>query len=154
MSLNPPTLGFLLHDVARLLRKRFEQRARDIGLTRSQWQTLAYLSRNEGIHQSGLAELLEIEPITLMRVLEKLTERGFIARKRHETDRRICLLYTTEEARALLSDMRAIGDATRSEALDGISDDDRDRLVIILDLMKSNLLQACRAPADKETHHG
>ncbi|OBZ97097.1 MarR family transcriptional regulator [Pararhizobium polonicum] len=149
-----PNLGFLLHDVARLLRKRFEQRAKHMGLTRSQWQTIAYLSRNEGIHQSGLAELLEIEPITLMRVLDKLVERGFIERKRHETDRRIALLYTTESARALLSDMRAIGDVTRGEALDGIPDDDREKLVAILDLMKSNLLQACRAPADKETHHG
>ncbi len=149
-----PTIGFLLHDVARLLRKRFEQRAKHMGLTRSQWQTIAYLARNEGIHQSGLAELLEIEPITLMRVLDKLAERGFIERRRHETDRRISLLYTTELARGLLTDMRAIGDATRSEALQGISDEDRDRLLAILDTMKSNLLQACRAPADKETHHG
>lgn len=149
-----PTLGFLLHDVARMLRKRFEQRAKHIGLTRSQWQAIAYLARNEGIHQSALAELLEIEPITLMRVLDKLAERGFIERRRHETDRRISLLYTTERARDLLSDMRAIGDATRREALQGIPDDDRERLVAILDVMKSNLLQACREPADKETHHG
>jgi MarR family transcriptional regulator for hemolysin len=149
-----PTLGFLLHDVARLLRKRFEQRAKHMGLTRSQWQTIAYLARNEGIHQSGLAELLEIEPITLMRVLDKLVDRGFVERRRHETDRRISLLYTTELARGLLSDMRAIGDATRSEALQDIPDEDREKLVTILDLMKSNLLQACREPADKETHHG
>lgn len=149
-----PTLGFLLHDVARLLRKRFEQRAKHMGLTRSQWQTIAYLARNEGIHQSGLAELLEVEPITLMRVLDKLVDRGFVERRRHETDRRISLLYTTEPARGLLSDMRAIGDATRSEALQDIPDEDREKLVAILDLMKSNLLQACRAPADKETNHG
>ena len=61
-----PTLGFLIHDVARLLRRRFEQHARELGLTRSQWQTLAYLAPNEGIQQAGLAELLEIEPITLV----------------------------------------------------------------------------------------
>ncbi|KQY11505.1 MarR family winged helix-turn-helix transcriptional regulator [Rhizobium sp. Root482] len=149
-----PNLGFLIHDVARVLRKRFEQRAKHMGLTRSQWQTIVYLARNEGLHQSGLAEMLEIEPITLMRVLDKLVERGFIERRRHKTDRRISLLYTTDLARGLLSDMRAIGDATRSEALDGISDDDRERLVAILELMKSNLLQACRAPADKETQNG
>ena len=89
-----------------------------------------------------------------MRVLDKLAERGFIERRRHETDRRIQLLYTTERARGLLSDMRAIGDATRFEALEGIPDEDREKLVAVLDLMKSNLLQACRAPADKETHHG
>jgi len=60
-----PTLGFLLHEVARLLKRRFEQNARGSGLTPSQWQVLAYLVQNGDIHQSGLAELLEIEPITL-----------------------------------------------------------------------------------------
>ena len=63
-----PTLGFLLHEVARLLRKRFERRAQHLGLTRSQWQVLARLATHEGIHQGGLAELLEIEPITLVRL--------------------------------------------------------------------------------------
>src|SRR5258705_10725176 len=69
---NAPTLGFLLHDVARLLRRRFEQNARGSGLTRSQWQVLAYLANNEGINQSGLADLLEIEPITVCGLVDKL----------------------------------------------------------------------------------
>lgn len=148
-----PTLGFLLHDTARLLRKRFEQRARDIGLTRAQWQTLAYLSRCEGIHQRALAEMLEIEPISLMRVLDRLVERGFVERRRHETDRRIWLLYMTETSRDLLSAMREIGDATRAEALAGISASDRQRLVEILEQMKSNLVEACRSPAEQEKKH-
>ena len=75
-ALNSPTLGFLLHEVARLLKRRFEQNARGSGLTRSQWQVLAYLAQNEGIHQSGLAELLEIEPITLGRIVDKLEAQG------------------------------------------------------------------------------
>lgn len=65
---NSPTLGFLLHDVARLLKKRFDQKARGSGLTRSQWRVLACLSQNEGINQTGLAELLDFEPITLVRI--------------------------------------------------------------------------------------
>ena len=65
-------LGFLLHDVARLLRKRFEQKARGMGLTRAQWQVLAHLARREGIHQGGLADILDIEPITLVRILDRL----------------------------------------------------------------------------------
>ncbi|MGR6431804.1 MarR family winged helix-turn-helix transcriptional regulator [Rhizobium sp. PAMB 3182] len=149
MSSNP-TLGFLLHDVARLLRKRFEQQARHIGLTRSQWQTLAYLSRNEGIHQKALAEIIDVEPITLQRIIEKLMERGLVERRRHETDRRIWLLFMTEEARHLLGDMRAIGDATRNEALKSISPADRERLFEMLETMKSNLVEACRCSADKE----
>ncbi|GAB1583951.1 MarR family winged helix-turn-helix transcriptional regulator [Phyllobacterium phragmitis] len=143
-----PTLGFLLHEVARLLRKRFEQRAGDLGLTRSQWQALAFLAKNEGIHQASLAEMLEIKPITLARILDKLVERGLVERRRHPTDGRIWLLYTREAAQPVLSEMRGIGDATRSEALQGISDADRDRLVELLTQMKKNLVQACRTPAD------
>jgi len=150
-----PTLGFLLHDVARLLRKRFEQRAKDMGLTRSQWQTLAYLSNNEGIHQAGLAEILEIEPITLVRILDKLAERGLVERRQHPNDRRSWLLYMREEARPLLDTMRSLGDQTRKEALDGVSSEDHERLYQLLTLMKSNLVQACRAAVgDKETNHG
>jgi DNA-binding MarR family transcriptional regulator len=149
------TIGFLLHDVARLLRKRFEQRAKDLGLTRSQWQTLAYLSNNEGIHQAGLADILEIEPITLVRILDKLAERGLIERRQHPTDRRIWLLYMREEARPLLVQMRSIGDAARGEALAGVSAEDHEHLYQTLTLMKSNLVQACRmAAGDKETNHG
>ncbi|MBW9056313.1 MarR family winged helix-turn-helix transcriptional regulator [Rhizobium mesosinicum] len=152
---NNPTLGFLLHDVARLLRKRFEQRAKDLGLTRSQWQTLAYLANNEGIHQSGLAEILEIEPITLVRILDKLAERGLIERRQHPTDRRIWLLYMREAAHPILAEMRKIGDVTRGEALESITPEEREQLFRILSVMKTNLVQACRSPvAENETKHG
>ncbi|QND47202.1 MarR family transcriptional regulator [Rhizobium lusitanum] len=150
-----PTLGFLLHDVARLLRKRFEQRAKDLGLTRSQWQTLAYLSNNEGIHQAGLAEMLEIEPITLVRILDKLADRGLVERRQHPNDRRSWMLYMSDEARPLLDTMRGLGDQTRREALQGVPFEEHERLYQLLTLMKSNLVQACRATVgDKETNHG
>jgi DNA-binding MarR family transcriptional regulator len=156
MNSNPP-LGFLLHDVARLLRKRFEQRAKCLGLTSSQWQALAYLSNNEGIHQGGLAEMLEIEPITLVRILDKLAERGLIERRQHPTDRRIWLLYMREEAHPLLAEMRGLGDVTRGEALEDVSAEEREQLFQILSQMKTNLVQACRTPlalAENETNHG
>ena len=150
-----PTLGFLLHDFARLFRKRFEQRAKDLGLTRSQWQTLAYLANNEGIHQAGLAEMLEIEPITLVRILDKLSERGLVERRQHPSDRRSWLLYMREEAHPLIETMRNMGDQTRKEALEGTSQEDQERLYELLTLMKSNLLSACRSKAvDKELQHG
>jgi MarR family transcriptional regulator, transcriptional regulator for hemolysin len=153
--LTQPTLGFVLHDVARLLRKRFEQRARDLGLTRSQWQTLAYLSQNEGIHQGGLADILEIEPITLVRILDKLEARGLVERRQHAADRRIWLLFLTPEAHPILKEIRGIGEVTRAEALTGISDQDRIQLLNTLTIMKSNLLEACRLPVDgKEASHG
>ncbi len=92
-------LGSLLHDVARLMRKRFEQNARDLGLTRSTCAVLAHLARNEGIQQSALADILEIEPITLTRLLDRLEEMGLVERRQHPIDRRIRLLCLTDAAR-------------------------------------------------------
>src|SRR5260370_12092428 len=88
---NAPTLGFLLHEVARLLRRRFEQNARGSGLTRSQWQVLAYLAQNEGINQTGLADLLVIKPITLLRIVGMLHILGLIERRPAPSDLRASL---------------------------------------------------------------
>lgn len=155
MTGTPPTLGFLLHDVARLLRKRFEQRARGHGLTRSQWQVLAHLSQNEGIHQGGLAEIIDIEPITLSRIVDRLEARGLLERRQHPTDRRVWQLHLTAAAYPLLSVMREVGEATRSEALLDLSEPDRLQLLHALGRMKTNLTAACGAPVeDKEKSHG
>ena len=132
-------LGFLLHDVARLMRKRFEQNARDLGLTRSQGQVLVHLANNEGIHQGALAEKLDVEPITLTRILDRLEEAGLIERLLYRQDRRVRLLRLTQAAHPLLDDIMAIGSATRGQALDSVSEEDRDRLFDILSRMKSNL---------------
>jgi MarR family transcriptional regulator, transcriptional regulator for hemolysin len=145
-----PTLGFLLHDVARLLRKRFEQRARLLGLTRAQWQAIAYLSKNEGIQQSALADLLEVEPITLGRIVDKLAERDLVERRQHPTDRRVWLLYLKDAARPLLSAMEHIGEATRGEALVGVSSAERDQLFAALSQMKSNLIVAGRSQIEEK----
>jgi MarR family transcriptional regulator, transcriptional regulator for hemolysin len=156
MEVNSATLGFLLHDVARLLKKRLEQNSRGSGLTRSQWQVLTNLAQNEGINQKGLAELLEIEPITLGRILDKLQTRGLVERHPHPTDRRTWLLHLTPAARPKLEQVRELGDATRSEALAGVSEVDRRRLLKTLQALKTNLTEACDAPlaAQKRTSHG
>jgi MarR family transcriptional regulator for hemolysin len=156
MDANAPTLGFLLHDVARLLRKRFEQNARGSGLTRSQWQVLAYLAENEGINQSGLADLLEIEPITLGRIVDKLQTLALITRHPHPSDRRVWLLHLTPAARSKLTQLRRLGDATRGEALTGVSETDTERLLKTLQALKTNLMLACDAPAagQKRVSHG
>ena len=146
MPHSQPTLGFVLHDVARFLRKRFEQNARGLGLTRSQWQVLAFLAPNEGIHQAGLAEILDLEPITLVRILDKLEARAFIERRQHPTDRRIWLLFLTSKAHPVLARMRAIGEVTRGEALAGLPDATRDALMQTLLVMKKNLVAACDQP--------
>jgi MarR family transcriptional regulator for hemolysin len=156
LEVDSPALGFLLHEVARLLRKRFEQNARDSGLTRSQWQVLTYLAQNEGINQKGLAELLEIEPITLGRILDKLETLGLIERRPHPTDRRTWLLHLVEAARPKLEEIRVLGDVIRREALAGVSEDDGQRLLKTLEAMKANLTEACEAPitGQKRESHG
>ena len=140
MELPERNIGFLLHDVARFMRKRFEQNAKDLGLTRSQCQVLAHLARNEGIQQSGLADILEVEPITLTRLLDRLEEMGLVERRAHPTDRPIRQLHLTDKAPPLLGEIFAVGAVTRGEALDGVSEEDRDRLFAILSSMKGNLL--------------
>ena len=155
-EVNSPTLCFLLHDVARLLKKRLEQLFRGSGLTRSQWQVLAYLAQNEGINQKGLAELLEIEPITLGRIVDKLETLGLIERHPHPTDRRTWLLHLVEAARPKLEQIRELGDFTHEEALAGVSEDDRQHLLKTLQALKENLTQASDAPhaGQKRASHG
>src|SRR6202023_1416142 len=93
MELPENNLGFLLHDVARLMRKRFEQNARGLKPPRSRAWVLAHRARHEGIQQGGLAEILEVEPITLTRILDRLEESELVERGLHPTDRRIRLLH-------------------------------------------------------------
>jgi MarR family transcriptional regulator, transcriptional regulator for hemolysin len=156
MEVDPPTLGFLLHDVARLLKKRLEQHSRGCGLTRSQWQILACLAHNEGINQKGLAELLDIEPITLGRIVDKLEALRLIKRNPHPTDRRRWLLHLMPAARSRLEQAGEYGDVTRREALAGVSEEDRQHLLKTLQALKQNLTQACNAPpaGQKRASHG
>jgi MarR family transcriptional regulator, transcriptional regulator for hemolysin len=154
MEVDAPTLGFLLHDAARLLKKRFEQNSR--GLTRSQWQVLACLAQNEGINQKGLAELIEIEPITLGRIVRKLETLRLIERNSHPADRRRWLLYLMPAAHAGLERAREYDEVTRREALVGVSEDDRQHLLKTLQALKENLTQACdaRLVGQERASHG
>jgi len=143
MEADPPAFAFLLHDVARLLKKRFEQNSR--GLTRSQWQVLASLAENEGVNQARLAELIEIEPITLGRIVAKLETLRLIKRSPHPADRRRWLLHLMPAAPIRLERAREYDDVTRREALVGVSEDDRQHLLKTLQALKENLTQACAA---------
>ncbi len=141
--------GFLLHDISRLLRKRFDRRARDLGLTKSQWIVMAHLARHEGIKQSGLAEILEIEPITLARHLDRLGETGWIERRADPADRRVWRLHLTNKSRPLLNDLGALVDDTMEEALAGLGSPARQRLYDDLVAIRGNLSEreATESPA-------
>jgi len=133
------SFGFLLHDIARLLRKRYEQRARPFGLTRAQWQILAHLQRHEGINQSGLAEIIEIEPVTVGRLVDRMEEAGWVERRADPGDRRAHRLFLTERARPMLERCRTLAEELRGEAFSGLNDGERETLTALLVHIRSNL---------------
>src|SRR5262245_29072023 len=159
MSADVPqrTLGLVLHDVARALRKRFEQRARaaELPLTRAQWSVLAHLARQEGINQAALAQVLEIEPITLVRLLDRLQAAALIERRPDPRDRRARVLYLTPAARPLLERIWALAASVREEAMAGLSEAERDQLIAMLLRIKSNLTDPLLEPVPvAEARHG
>lgn len=144
-----PTLGMLVHDVARLMRRRFEQHARGAGLplTRTQCAVLLHVARDEGMSQAALAQLLDIEPITLVRLLDRLQAAGLIERCIDPGDRRVRKLYLTPAAVPALEDIRKIGRAVRDEALVGMPAAAQDALVHGLWQVKANLCGRISAEA-------
>jgi len=131
--------GFVLHETARLLSKRFDQKARAIGLTRAQCSVLFRLSVQEGLNQARLAELMEMEPISLARLVDRMEQAGWIERRADPADRRARRLYMTAKAKPVYERMIAVGLETRGEALAGISQSDRDRIVDLLIQVRRNL---------------
>ena len=140
---NPNTsVGFLMNDVARLLRRDFMRRAQSLGLSQAQCQALAYLSVQEGVKQVTLAESLEVQPITLARLIDRLQEAGLVARRPDPDDRRAFRLYLTPQAEPLLERIWSYAAATRADALAGLSEDARQALIGSLSHIKQNLLDA------------
>jgi len=143
------SLGFLLGDVSRLIRQRFDDRAEGLGLTRAQWRVLAQLRRREGINQTALAEILEIEPITLVRHIDRLVAKEFVERRPDPKDRRAWKLHLKEEVLPVLDRLRIISEQTLDEAMQGISADQREQLIDTLLALKTNLvLRDAIAPGD------
>ncbi len=145
-------LGFLLADVSRLMRRRFDARAREIGLTRAQWRVLTQLRRREGINQTALAEIIEIEPISLGRHIDRLVEKNFVERRPDPRDRRAWRLYLTPDAQPVMDRLRALSTVNRKEVLQGIPTEESEALIETLLKLKSNLtaLEASE-PAEGDT---
>jgi DNA-binding MarR family transcriptional regulator len=139
MKTGKDTIGFLLNDAARLMRKDFERRTRPLGLTRAQWHTLFHLARNEGCNQATLADLLDVEPITIARTIDRLELSGLVERRADPSDRRARLLFLGKRAHPLLEQLRALGAETREIALAGIDEDERTLLMTLLTKMRANL---------------
>jgi MarR family transcriptional regulator, transcriptional regulator for hemolysin len=139
-----PNIGALLYEVAKLMRRRFERRARQTGLaiTRQQARALLHIARNEGLSQAAVATMLDIEPIALVRLLDRLHEEGLVERHPHPTDRRVRTLWLTPLAWRAVDRVLAINAEVREEACAGLPPAARQMLMEALGRMKSSLLLA------------
>ena len=133
------SLGFLLSDVSRQMRRKFNERARDIGVTRPQWRTLTILSRNEGANQGCIADLLEVEPITLARMVDRLQDAGLVERRADPSDRRAWLLYLTPKAWSIVADLRHISDTMFAEVVTGIDPAALDQVREVMEMIRANI---------------
>jgi DNA-binding MarR family transcriptional regulator len=138
---------FLLADASRLVRRDFDRRARKIGLTRAQWQVLLNVFFEEGIRQGVLADRLEIEPITLVRLVDRLEKSGLVERRSDPSDRRVRTLHLTPDALPLLKRIRALALETREVALAGIPARERVMLVELLARIRGNLCEKAEHPS-------
>jgi MarR family transcriptional regulator for hemolysin len=129
-------------DVARMLRTYADQRGRQFGISRAQWVVLIRLDRSEGLKQSELAEILDLQPISLTRLLDRLSENGLIERRADPNDRRANRLYLTPAARPLLEQLTKLGNEMMDIVLDGLDGKANERLLRDLTLIKDNLRAA------------
>ncbi|WP_119390129.1 MarR family winged helix-turn-helix transcriptional regulator [Taklimakanibacter lacteus] len=143
------SIGLLLMDTGRLLRKRFDQNARGTGLTRAQWQVLKEIHVQEGLSQGALAELLEVEPITVGRLVDRLEQAGLIERRPHPSDRRAWSLYLLPAAHPLLDTLKVIAAETRAEYLKDMNDAEIDEAIRLLSRIKSNLISVMSDAGDE-----
>ena len=143
--------GFILHDVARLLRMTYDRRMKALGLTRSQWWVLTHLYRNDGATQSALAEILEIEKPTLGRLLDRLQSNGWVRREEHAEDRRAKRVFLTNEVQPAMKAMRDAAADLRRDALAGLTRQQQTEFVDTLIAVKANLGGADNGTARNST---
>ena len=154
---------FALFETQRLLRLYADKQARRHGLTRAQWAVLAKLERTEGLKQADVADAMEMQPITLTRLIDKLCEMGLIERRSDESDRRIKRLYLREAARPLMVKLSGLRSEITQTALAHLTTAETHRLVAQLESVKDNIRDALQASAPpnktqsikiKEPHYG
>ena len=149
---------FTLAELQRMMRAYADKQAARHGITRAQWAVLAKVERAEGLKQSELAEQMEMQPITLTRLIDKLCDNGWIERRGDENDRRVNRLYLRKAARPLLGKLSGLRAELTATALVGINPADAHRLLAQLDLIKENVRNAIQNPAGepprKEQRYG
>src|SRR5271169_6081826 len=134
--------AIILKDVARMLRTYADYKGNQFGVTYAQWVVLARLDRFEGLKQSELAEMLDLQPISLTRLLDRLSDSGLIERRSDPNDRRAKRLYLTPAARPMLERLGDLGEKLMTTALAGVDRENVERMVAQFATVKENLRQA------------
>jgi MarR family transcriptional regulator for hemolysin len=150
-------VAFTINDVARLLKTYADQRARDLGMTRAQWAVLAHIESAQGLKQCTLADTLDLQPITLTRLIDRLCDNGLIERRSDPDDRRAKRLYLTPAARPALDGLARIGTDLMATVLAGLEPADVEHLLTQLLTLKTNLRNAIASQANEvamERRHG
>ncbi|AOI62789.1 MarR family transcriptional regulator [Burkholderia territorii] len=135
-------IGYLISDVARLQGRLFDRRAKRIGLTRAQSRVLAYLTWKGEMNQARLAQWLEITPISLTRLLDRMEACGWIERSANDDDRRAFVIRLTDKSRDIFPQMLEVGDTVTDDGLRGFTRDERDTLVRLLGRVRRNLIDS------------
>lgn len=138
--------GFLLYDVAQLYTRRFEARARNLSLGQTQCKTLVLLANCAGVSQRRLAEISEIDPVRLIRLLDWLEIVGWAERRSDPQDREAHVLALTESAKPVVERAREMGRDTSTEALKGVTNDELHLLMDLLERVRANLLALAAEP--------
>ena len=134
-------LGFLIHDVSRLRRSAFDRCLKPLNVTRSQWWVLAYLSREDGMAQSRLAEELDLGKVAVGGLIDRLEKSGLLRREADASDRRVNRVFLEPKSKQLIAKMRKVSHRMNTQILDGLPDDRLESTAVTLDSMKRNLLR-------------
>lgn len=133
-------LGYLIHDVSRLRRVCFDRELAPLGITRSQWWVLAFISRNDGLPQTQLANELDVGKVALGSLIDRLQSAGFVDRIPDARDRRVKRVFLTDKARQLIKDIAPVNDSFNAKILGGIPREDLELTARTLYRMKQNLI--------------
>ena len=144
------TIPFEIGETAHALRKAFDRRATGLGVTRAQWKVLFKLNRTPGLRHGALADMLEVEPITLSRIVDRLEENGLVERVRDPADRRAWRLQLTEAAQPLIAKLTTVGAGLVGEAFAGVSEQDIQTVRRVLQHVRDNVGRC--APIDRASN--
>ena len=140
-------LGFLIHDASRLRRSAFDRCLKPLNVTRSQWWVLAYLSREDGMTQTQLAEELDLGKVAIGGLIDRLEKSGLVRREADATDRRVNRVFLEPKSKQLIARMRKVSHELNQRILSGMSDKQLETTAGTLDAMKRNLLTYLQATA-------